>query len=220
MKCYVFVHFSLPPPPPPPPPSVCLEILGLMSPVHRSNSNMDASGSALAVGVPGDEENPALRRRYHQSYNPPFGRMDKGDSQNMQRSYSMPPSMFEVEKVLSLVTRNEAAGGEGADSGKVRRRMLESQSEDELTTSGGREGDVETSEDGLEDKNGAGNARGAREERSGGDNGRPRARRNAFRGNAMLLRRATCAADGAIAAAAGAARQNVTDPVQEETRNG
>jgi len=208
--------------------SIVLEILGLMSPVHRSNSNMDASGSGLALGASGDEENSALRRRYHQSYDPPFDRMGPVDSQNMQRSFSMPPSMFEIKKASSLEGITKTTGGEEASSGKVhRRRMLESQSEDELTTSEGREGDVELSEDGLEIKNGAGNAKSAGGGRSDGgvalvpsDTSRPRARRNAFRGNPVRTRRATCAADGIIAAAAGSARQNVAGPVQEESRTG
>lgn len=201
-----------------------------MSPVHRSNSNMDASGSALAAaGVLADEDSFARQLRYHPSYHSrPDGASGGLDSQSIQRSYSMPPSMFEVDGATFLASeRGSRAGGQaqGSHRGYSRRRMLESQSEDELTTSGGREGDIETSEDGLEEggegQGGAGGrAEGGGERGRPSEGGRPRGRRNAFRGNAMLVRRATSAADGSIAVAAGVARRNVTDAMQEESMSG
>ncbi len=196
------------------------EILGLMSPVHRSNSNMDASGSALAVEASIEEEDTRfLRLRDHHSYNTHMGNSGGLESQSIQRSYSMPPAMFEVDGAVFLPSeRGEARTGQNHSSRRrnLRQRMLESQSEDELTTSGGREGDVESDDARTDD--GQRQAEGA-EGGASVDGTRPRGRRNAFRGNAMLIRRATCAADGSIAEAAGTARHNVSGAVQEESGN-
>lgn len=193
------------------------EILGLMSPVHRSNSNMDTSGSLLAAGALAAEQNSTHQLHYHRSYN--CRPEDTGglDSQSMQRSNSMPPSMFEVDGAVFLASERGTAPGHGQGSyrGHLRQRMLESQSEDELTTSGGREGDVEDSGEALEEGSGAEEGRVRIL-----DGSYPRGRRNAFRGGTRLVRRATCAADGSIASAATVARHNAAATLEEETRTG
>ena len=178
-----------------------------MSPVHRSSSNVDTSNAALASG-------PA----------PHYSEGEEGldEDAGIQRSYSMPPAMFDGHTHPSEAggrSKDQEERGEGgaADNGSRRstrericiqhnqgsrrrnRQILESQSEDELTTTVGKE------EGGV-----------AEEERRGGrgtgdvTESYPRGRRNAFRGGARVARSATCAADGSYSSSAAAARRHAT----------
>ena len=179
---------------------------------------MDASGLALvpaaALGDGDDTQHLHLNQSYHTHH---YRRHDGGrplKELGIQRSYSMPPAMFEAEELLSVMfeaeggisqsSRNRERSGiciqrNQASSRQLRQHMLESRSEDQLTTSGGREGDMEEGgrdvcEEGEEGKEGM-------------SEGYPRGRRNAFRGT-RVTRRATCAADGHMIVAAGATGRN------------
>lgn len=166
---------------------------------------MDASSLALATAAALDDED-TIRQLHlieshysHQDYRP--------KELGIQRSFSMPPALFETEGAVPPATF-EAAGGttqssrnrersgmciqrNQTSSRQLRHRMLESKSDDELTTSGA--GAVEEGE-GEVGKEGGGTGETS--------DSYPRGRRNAFRGT-RLTRRATCAADGSMMVAAG-----------------
>lgn len=158
-----------------------VEAAMLMSPVHRSSSNVDTSGTIMAL--PSDHT--------HHSE----GEDDLEDP-GIPRSYSMPPVMFDAENLRPsrdrersgiCIQRNQAS--------RNHRKVLESRSEDELTTSGGR------NEEGEE------GATGQREHLDS----YPRGRRNAFRGGARVARRTTCAADGNFGPTVAAAKRNISE---------
>lgn len=145
-------------------------VLALMSPVHRSSSNVDAASTvAIAASIMAQE------------------RFSEGDEDTgIQRSASMPPAMFDDES--NRATRNRERSGiciqRNRGSRHRHRVVLESRSEDELTTGGG-------GKDG-----GSQEWEGPKEEDDTATESYPRGRRNAFRGGARVVRRATCAADG------------------------
>ncbi len=162
-----------------------------MSPVHRSNSTMNTSTAAIASisGGGGGDHMP-----HHSD-----GEDELGEGTAVQRSYSMPPAMF-TEESFRLSRDRERSGIciQHNQGSRHRRRPLESQSEDELTTSsGGAAGGGEEEEEEEEGEDGTGNP--------------TRRRRNAFRGGTRVARRATCAADGNISAAANTVRQNAIE---------
>ena len=193
-----------------------------MSPVHRSSSNMDTSNAALASG-------PA----------PHYSEGEEGldEDTNIQRSYSMPPAMFDGRTHHSDdggCNADDDDGVGGASGGASRpsrdrersgiciqrtqgsrrrnRQILESQSEDELTTTVGKVDTVVLGEE--EDEEDEESGRGGRQ---GTDVAAsyPRGRRNAFRGT-RVTRSATCAADGSYGASAAAARRHVAAAEQPE----
>lgn len=152
---------------------------------------MGASGHALATAGVDDEDN-THQLHFHHIHHHSDGEGGPEDP-CIHRSYSMPPAMFEAEGAMPQLLRNRERAGICIQRSTISRlRMLESQSEDELTTSGERGGDIE-------DERG--------EVGGGGGGGEvsdcyPRGRRNAFRGGARVTRRATCAADGSVIVAA------------------
>ena len=154
-------------------PSTKASVLALMSPVHRSSSNVDAASNiAIAASVMAQEG---------------FSEGDEDlDDTGIQRSASMPPAMFDDDD-SNRATRNRERSGiciQRRGSRHRQRIVLESRSEDELTTSGGGGKDGDSQEwDGSKGED-------------VGTESYPRGRRNAFRGGLRVVRRATCAADG------------------------
>ena len=172
--------------------------MALMSPVHRSSSNIDSNATAImaALDCPHDYMGVAG-----------VGLQDTG----IKRAYSMPPFMVDVEgqtpSSRARVCIQRGRGSRGHGTGHQKHRMMESWSEDELTT---RERDEEEEEEEGEEE-------GEEEEGEGDGTGRyPRGRRNAFRStNARVARRATCAADGSYAPRAAAAVVKATNASEE-----
>ena len=154
-----------------------------MSPVHQSNSTVDTSGIALATTTSPDDDG-AQQICLRDGQGPP-------EDLGIQRSLSMPPAMFAAEGTIAQSSRNRERSGyciqRNQTSGRqLRHPMLESQSEEELTTRSVEQESVE---------HGGGSGGGGEGERMTGSY--PRGRRNAFRVT-RLTRRATCAADGSM----------------------
>lgn len=166
-------------------------LLALMSPVHRSSSNVDTSNVAIASVS-------SHTHQHHHNYSEGEELEDPG----IQRSYSMPPAMFDGEERGGGRRGSRRSGIciQHNQESRHRRKVQESRSEDELTTSGGREGDEEE-EEGEEGEEG---------EKGQMTESYPRGRRNAIRG-ARLTRRATCAADGMYASEVAAAHKNAAE---------
>ena len=190
-----------------------------MSPVHRSSSNVDTSNAALASGS-----------AFHYSE----GEEGLDADTNIQRSYSMPPAMFDgrthhFDNVGCHADDDDGMGGASGGARRPsrdrersgiciqrtqgsRRRNRQSQSEDELTTTVGKDGPVVMDEEEEEEK---GEERGGMRGTTMADS-YPRGRRNAFRGGVRVARSATCAADGSYVASAAAARRHMIASEQPE----
>ncbi len=189
-----------------------------MSPVHRSSSNVDTSNAAIGPGpVPHYSE----------------GEEGLDEDAGIQRSYSMPPAMFDGHHYHAYHSE-EGQDEEGRDGAADRRpsrdrersgiciqrtqgsrrrncQVLESQSENELTKTIGKEGGSGEGEE-EEEEEGKGGGRGVVDMTSS----YPRGRRNAFRSGARVARSATCAADGSYGTSAAAARRNAATTERAE----